>query len=148
MRKLPAITTIEIVVVVAIMAIVATASYINFVTYYYTSVVDAELRTVAANIQRARQKAIGNATGSDYSIRFLSDRYVMFPGTTYNSSSSSNVTYMLDNIVIVSTTFPSNQVTFNNFHGRATSGGQVSISAGGISNTIVINSLGIVEDIN
>lgn len=148
MRKLRAITTVEIIVVIGIMAIVATATYINFVSYYYTSVVDAELRTVASNIQRARQKAIGNTTGSDYSIKFLSGSYVMFAGTTYTAGAAGNIVYGLDNIVVVSTTFPSDIVTFNNFNGRAVTSGQVSISAGSIANTIVINSLGIVEDIN
>lgn len=142
-----AFTTIEILLVLVIIGIISTLSYASLVNYHTTTVIDSELKTIVSNIQVARQKAIGNPTGSVYSIKFLSGSYVVFPGSTYSASNTSNQIYNLDNTVIVSTTFPSDLVTFNTFTGRVTNGGSITISGGGFTKHIIINLLGIVEDI-
>lgn len=142
-----AFTTIEILVVIAIMSIFAVLGYVNIVSYYNTTVIDSELHTIVSNIQRTRQKAIGNATDSDYSIKFLTDKYVVFIGSTYNANASTNLSYSLENSVIVSTTFANGIVTFSKFTGRVAVPGYIDITAGGLNKRITVNALGIVEDI-
>ena len=147
-NKFPAFTLFELVLVIAIAAIIFTVSASATVTYYRTSVVDSELRGMTANLRRARQTAIGNATSSDYSIKLLSDSYVLFPGTIYSPSSSNNEVYYLENSVILSSSFTNNIITFKSFTGRTDLAGTINLSGFDLTKQIYINSLGIVESIN
>ena len=147
-EKLRAFTLLELVLVTAIAAIVFTVSASATVTYYRTSVVDSELRGMTANLRKARQTAIGNATASDYSIKLLSDSYVLFPGTTYSASNPSNERFYLENSVILSSSFTNNIITFKKFTGRTDIAGTINLSGFDLTKQIYINSLGIVESIN
>ncbi|MCA9378827.1 hypothetical protein KC640_00205 [Candidatus Dojkabacteria bacterium] len=146
-KALKAFTTIELLLVVAIMAILATSAMAFIVTYYTTAVVDSEMNIIRVRLQRARQLAVGNATGEAYSIKFTGSNYIMFPGTTYSVSDPDNTVFTMDTGVFVSTTFSNDLVTFNSYTGRVTSPGSVTIQAGTFTKQIIINALGIVEDI-
>lgn len=147
-HKIPAMTLSEIVVVIAIMAIIATVGFGSLFNYYQTSILNADVSFMISILQRTRQRAISNATSSDYSVKFLTDRFVVYPGIVYSSSSSNNENYYLDNGVIVDASFTNDIITFNNFTGRANQGGSVQIRAFGINKTLNVNSLGIIESIN
>lgn len=146
-KKLPGFTLIEVMLGLFITVVVAAAGYVSFSNYYKTTVIDSELKLVKSVLERTRQKAIGNATGTAYSVKFLSTSYVVFPGTTYTANDANNISYPLTSTVLVSTTFPQDILTFNNFTGRAASGGTITVQAFGADKQLVINQLGIVEDI-
>lgn len=145
--KLRAFTLVEVILVSVILGIMAVGASSAILNYHRTSVMDAELRTITARLQRARQLAIGNPTGQDYSVRFMASQYVMFPGTTYVNGGANNQVFSMDTNVLVSSTYTNNQVSFSNFTGRTNVAGSITLSAFGMNRTIVINSLGIVEDI-
>lgn len=133
--------------VMALMAILALGAYSALLNYYRTSIIDTELNSLVSFISRARQHAIGNATGSEYSIKFLPDKYVIFSGNTYLDGASGNDDHALEVGVVIDTTFSSDTVTFNAFTGRTGQAGSISIFAYGAVRQININSLGIVESI-
>ncbi len=146
--RFAALTTIELILVITLMSLVTLGSLAAIVNFHTTTVIDAELKTAITNIQRARQLAISNSTSQNYSIKFLADSYVLFPGDTYVEGSGNNINFYLDSAVIVSTTFPSDQIIFQNFTGRVISPGSVDLTAGSFAKQITINSLGVVEQIN
>lgn len=145
--KHTAFSLVELLLILVIIALLAVGSYNAVYNYYRTSVMDSELQTIASTMHSVRQQAIANADGSDYSVKFLGDSYVVFPGSVYNSNGVNNKSYPLDNTVLVSTTYTADTATFNNFTGRTGVGGSVTLSAFGFTKQIIINELGIVEDI-
>lgn len=147
MKPLKAFTLIEVVLVMAVAAIIGVSSVAAVVSYHLTTVLDSELTELVSNMQLARQNAIGNTSSSDYSIKFLPDRYVLFIGNTYDANNPNNRSFELDSLVIVSTTFANDLLSFNNFDGRVANPGSITISAGGTNRTVTVNSLGIVEDV-
>ncbi|MBL8014782.1 MAG: type II secretion system protein [Candidatus Doudnabacteria bacterium] len=147
MKKLNAFTLIEIILVITLTSIVGVIAVASIVSYHVNTVLDSELKELVSNIQLARQNALGNDNSNDYSIKFLPESYILFPGAAYSSNNVENRTYTLDSIVVVSTTFTNDIITFSNFTGRVSEPGSISVSAGGINREVTINSLGIVEDI-
>lgn len=136
---------IEVVLVMGIMAIMATIGFGTTMNYYRTSIIDADLSALVTVLRSTRQRAISNDTSSDYSVKFLVDRYVIFPGTGYNPSNPKNENNFLDSGVIVSTTFTNNELTFQNFTGRGLQGGNVAVRAFDLTKRVYLNQLGIVE---
>lgn len=147
-KQLPAVTLVEIVLITAILGILSVTGAAAIINYHRTSVMDAELRTITARLQRARQLAISNGTGEDYSIIFLADSYVIFPGTSYSVSDPDNDVHTLASNVLVSSSYTNDTVTFQNFTGRTGVAGSTTFSAFGLTKTITVNALGIVEDIS
>jgi prepilin-type N-terminal cleavage/methylation domain-containing protein len=143
-----AFSLIEVLLVVALVAILAIASASTLYNYYRVSSMDFELKTVTSRLQRVRQQAISNDSGSQYSVKFFAGRYVVFAGATYVEGLASNEEYQLTTNVLVSTSFTSDIITFDNFTGRTGVSGTLTLSAFDLNRVITINQLGIVEDIS
>jgi type II secretory pathway pseudopilin PulG len=145
--KYKAFTMIEIIVIVGLIAIMAVSGATALFNYYRISIMDVELRSVTARLQRARQLAISNDSSSPYSVKFFADRYVIFKGAVYTEGAVGNDPYPLTTNVLVSTTYTNEIITFNNFTGRTGALGSITLTAFDLNRTITINSLGIVEDV-
>jgi Tfp pilus assembly protein FimT len=138
----------EVVLVVAIIAIISAIATDGLGRYYRTTVLSADVSKLVTEIRRTRQRAIANSTGSSYAIKFLTDRFVVFPGSGYNPSGSDNEDNFLDNAVIVSTTFTNDEIVFSNFNGRVNQAGDIELTMSSLGKTVTINSLGIVENVD
>ncbi len=146
-KNIPAFTMIEVAVVVAILGIVAVVATSPILNYYRTTIIDTEVRTIVSDLQKARQRSIGNDTGSDYSVKFLSGSYVLYPGSTYGAGNPDNEEHLMDTNVLLNTTFVSDNIVFSSFTGRTGASGSITLQAFGVNKSIVVNELGIVEDI-
>lgn len=102
------------------------------------------LDNLVSDIRAQQTKAMtgsteGRTTSSNYGVYFLSDRYVLFNGNSYNASEPTNYTIELpDDIEIVSTTLPSNTLLFSILSGEI-------VGFTDSSNSIIFRSLGTNE---
>jgi hypothetical protein len=147
-RVFRAATLAEVALVMAIIAIISATGMGAAINYYQRSILSADVDQLVIELRRTRQRAISNSIGSGYSVKFLMDRFVIFPGAVYNPSNPENEDNFLETGVIVSTTFPNDELTLDTFTGRASNPGAVTISAyGNLTQVVAINSLGIIESV-
>lgn len=147
-QKFAAVTLIELTIVFVISAIVTITSFNVITRYYNTSQVVTETDSVISYLRFSRQEAIGNSTGDEYSVKFFNDRYVGFFGTSYTEGAGGNDENDIRNDVTLSTNFTNDLLTFDNFTGRPTETGTITITSNvsGVTNEITINTLGVIDD--
>ena len=111
-------TIIELLLVIGIFAIVATLATINLVKPQTQASVDSTTQTLTADLKQQQLKAMaGDSEGASsaqvHGIKFFSDRYILFRGSTYQVGESSNFEVKLEtNITLTSINFPSAEVVF------------------------------------
>jgi Tfp pilus assembly protein FimT len=147
-NRLRAATLTEVLIVTVIIIVIAGIATGAILNYYHTTILSADVNKLISEIRHTRQRAMANSTGSSYAIKFLTDRFVVFPGSIYDPANPENEDNFLDNAVIVSTSFTNDEIVFANFNGRASSNGEISLTMGDLGTTININSLGIIESVD
>ncbi len=105
-------TLIEMVVVVGVLTTLLTIGLVSLPSLQYHSSLNSLADQLLADIQSQQLKAMtgdtdGSGVESAYGIYFLSDRYVLFRGTSYSSSDQDNFSVPLDPSVTLSASFPS-----------------------------------------
>lgn len=116
-------TLVELGIVFGIIALLFGFVTFNLVNVQKITSINSAIDTLASDIKSQQTKAMAgaadNGTGESYGIYFQSDRYILFTGTTYFSTNSSNFTIMLgSNIEFVNSTFPDNSLVFSHQSGE------------------------------
>ena len=154
-------TFIELIVVMGIIATIATVATLSLTTVQHKTYLAASVHTVIADLRKQQIRAMvadttGGGAAEPYGIFFESNQYILFRGTAYNAADPENAVVLLTNanIQMSGTTFTGAQVVFTPLSGEVDSfvNGQDSITITNTvtneSQTIVINKLGIVTDLN
>jgi prepilin-type N-terminal cleavage/methylation domain-containing protein len=151
-------TLIEMMLVLVIASMLFGVIAFNLFKAQDRSTVGTGVDTLVSDIQLQQSKAMlgateGRASASDYGIYFEPDQYVMFHGSSYNPSESSNFEVDLpDNLEIESTTLPSNTLVFDSLSGEVAnfSGSDktitLKVSDSSDQKTITINRYGVIVD--
>ncbi len=109
---------IELLLVAAILAILFGFLMMNLPRVTRTSTLTGELEKMVADIKLQQTNAmsgerVGGQSVSGYGVRFETDRYILFFGTSYSSNDANNRVTLLDSHVeISSVTFSNTSVVF------------------------------------
>lgn len=119
------------------------------------SVIDILVSDMKSQQTKAMAGTVSSGLGESYGIYFQSDRYILFTGTTYSSTNSSNFIIMLGgNVEFVNSTFPGNSLVFLRQSGELNgfTDGMNTIDIQSIQGlnkkTINVNRYGVVTEIN
>lgn len=149
-KKESGFTVIELLVVLVMIAILFALSTVNLGKDQITASLTTTTNSLVSDLRNQQILAMEGDSGSTNSaqphgIYLQSNNYVLFAGSTYNSSDTYNFP-MSTGAVNLSTTFPSNQVLFSKGDGSVSgfSSGQntITLSLQGNSETITINRFG------
>jgi len=127
-------TVIEVMVVVTIFTLLIGFASINLVRPQTQASLDTIVKTLVSDIRQQQVKAMGGDTDStsaaiEHSIRFETNRYIIFRGITYNPSEPSNFAVDLDGSLQIS---PIQEVVFVKRSGEVLVGAPMTIN---ITNT-------------
>lgn len=148
----------ELLVVMAVMAILLGIVVMNLVTIQNRTNLDAAATTLNAEIKQQQLKAMvgdteGRTTPDTYGIRFNTNSYTFFHGTTFNASDPDNFTIDLaDNMQFSSIQLPNQSVVFNRVSGDfynynpSLSSVTLTNTTAGESKTIQFNRYGVIRN--
>ncbi len=153
-------TLVELVVILGISSILFGFVGFNLVRFQGTTSSNANKNTIISDLKSQQLKAMlgnteGRSSNDSYGIYFLSDQYVLFHGTSYSPSDTTNFAIMLpEDIRIQSTTFPDNTVIFSKLSGEIPGfiDGENTITVRAINinqdTIITLNRYGVITDVN
>ncbi len=153
-------TIIELLVVIGIIATLFGLATINLVKTQHNANVNAAVDQLLSDIKVQQTRAMTGAEdknnkGNSYGIHFTGSSYILFQGTSYNISDTTNFPVSPD-ATSFSNTLPAamnNSIVFNQLSGEINGfvAGKNTIvvtnSAGSESRTITINQYGIVTNV-
>lgn len=142
-------TAVELLIVLSIITVLATVSSLAF-----KSMRDAQAIVIAADnaghaLRSARNATLASLAGSVYGVRFESSRVVRFTGSTYASSSASNIAYQFPGGITAAYSFTGGvaQVTFARLTGEASATGTILFSdaQSGATSSLMIAKTGLID---
>jgi len=143
-------TLIELLIVIGIIGILFALGTINLGKAHSSASINSVTNTLLADLRNQQILSMtgnkgGASTEQPHGVYIQSSSYVLFSGPVYSGSDPYNFTLNIDPVTL-STTFPSNQVVFNegdgSVSGFSSSNNTITISVDGSSNTITINQYG------
>ncbi len=152
-------TLVELGIAFGIIALLSGFVTLNLVNVQKITSINSAIDTLVSDINSQQTKAMvgvgNNGTGESFGIYFQSDRYILFTGTTYSGTNSSNFTIMLgSNIEFSNSTFPNNSLVFLHQSGEL-SGFTNGMNTINIQNTqglnkktVTVNRYGVITNIN
>ncbi|MBI3397590.1 hypothetical protein HY045_03885 [Candidatus Woesebacteria bacterium] len=146
-------TISELLVVMAIAIILWTLATMIFIRPQERVNLDLVVTTLAADIKAQQTKAMTGDGGSNYGIHFEVHRYILFTGTTYNSTDPNNFVVKVDSPVqVINITLTSSDLIFQKGSGETDistghDGLTIQNSSGGSSKAFVINKYGSIQEI-
>lgn len=149
----------ELIIVMGIVVIMLGFVTINLLRAQSSSSLTTTLDTLTSDIRNQQIKAMtgdteGRGVPDSYGIHLESDRYVLFHGTSYDQSDTSNVTVPIDpSITLVSDLFQSGDIVFlqtsgevRNFSPGANSFTLQTVTSNQ-SQTITLNKYGVITSV-
>ncbi|HEX7042241.1 MAG TPA: type II secretion system protein [Patescibacteria group bacterium] len=112
-------TLVELILVMGIVAILLGFVTINLIKAQNSSSISSTLNTVISDIKNQQIKAMvgdaqGGAAESSYGVHFDTSKYVLFKGSTYNSSDTSNfVVNLTPDLIFTNINLPSGNIIFS-----------------------------------
>lgn len=131
---------LEVMITTSVMAVLFGIITFNLLRTQGSTSERSNLDNLVSDIRSQQLKAMtgsteGRAAASNYGVYFLSDRYTLFNGNSYNAADPTNYTIQLpEDIEITSTTLPSNTLLFSVLSGEV-------VGYSDSSNSIIFKSL-------
>jgi prepilin-type N-terminal cleavage/methylation domain-containing protein len=153
-------TLIEFIVVMGIFAVISSLIGNSLLTSSNHASLDSTVNTFIADLRQQQLKAmVGDTQGlgqnNNYGVYFKPNAYVLFTGSTYQSTGSANFSVSLPgNTQFANILFPSSQVVFLQGSGEVQNYLNASSSVAlkntyyGTAKTITLNRYGVVTGIN
>lgn len=145
------VSVLELIISLFLVTILASLVYYSLSGFKAREFLENDSKQISSLLEEARSLTISGQGGSQYGVYFQADRAVRFTGTTYATSSSGNVTYMLDSAVTISSISLSGggtSVVFDKFTGKTSNNGNIQLTVLAATTTkriIYINSTGIID---
>lgn len=110
-------TLVELGIVFGIIVLLLGFAMFNLVSVQKITSINSAIDALTSDMKSQQTKAMAgvasSGAGQSYGIYFQSDRYILFTGTAYSSTNSSNFTVMLgNNIEFTNSAFPDNSLIF------------------------------------
>jgi len=141
----------EIIVVLAVFAVAISAILNSFGQLNQNQVINKNTELVATVLREARSLTLASKGGNQYGVHLESSRAVLFQGSVYNSSGTSNVYYSLNplgNISVVTLAGGGAEIIFDRLTGDTSQSGTIRLSLADDSSstrTITVSGTGLVE---
>lgn len=146
-------TLIEIIIGLGIVLILFAIILFNLRGTQQNISVSATQNSLVSDLRSQQLKtmagSIGGSTSDDFGIHFMTDRYILFHGPSYNSSDTSNHEVMLTpGVKVLSTTLPSNTALFSKTSGEledyTPSNNSIILKSNSEQKTMTLNRYGVV----
>ncbi len=143
-------TLIEIIVIIGILLVISFLTFSSFSNLNSAQALDKDVMEVTSLLNEARSLTLSSKESSQYGVHFETDRIVLFKGSSYSPSESSNIYVDLNRHVLITGINLSlgNEVIFERLTGKALSIGTITLALRAppaTSRTITISSSGIVD---
>lgn len=136
-------TTTEMLLVVGIMTIITAVAAPLYVALNNSNQLDAATSALVQDLYQAQSHSRNQSQDSSWGVAVNGQNIILFSGTSYASRNPANdVTYVVPSGVTIGGT---TQIVYSALYGLPTSTGSFTLSAGGKTNTVTINSKGNVE---
>ena len=141
----------ELVVVLAVIVFIAALSATSFVNLNKTQAADKAAILAISVLDEARSLTLASKGASQYGVHFEDSKIVLFTGTTYSSSDSTNQINSLNSLVVTSAISLSgggSEVIFDRLSGTTAQYGSVTFSVKSdttITKTVTIYSTGAAQ---
>jgi prepilin-type N-terminal cleavage/methylation domain-containing protein len=139
-------TFIEVIISVAIMALLVGLSMAAFSSFAKREALGAAAGAAAAMLRDARAQTIASVGGMQYGVRVEPDRFILFQGSTYASTSPTNRPFYFSARVKASSTAQS--FVFERVTGDASSSGMIQVylaSEPSVKKSVVVQGTGLVS---
>ncbi|MDB5259162.1 MAG: seg [Candidatus Taylorbacteria bacterium] len=141
---------IEILVVIAISGLLSAITLGVFVTFQKSKGLSSDTETVVETLRQARSQSLSSKDSSAYGVHFSTSKITLFTGSTYATTSSSNLNFDLvatDAVLSISLFGGGSNVVFNRVTGETGQYGTVVISSpsASLSKTVTIYKTGVVD---
>lgn len=121
-------TLTELLVVIAIMALVGSIVWGGLSSYRDAQALQSTTDVIVATLGEARSRTISSVRAMQYGVHVEEKSIVLFEGSQYSPSSSSNIVTVLNNTVSVSSdglTASSTEIVFERITGKGSASGQI-----------------------
>lgn len=146
-------TLVELILVMGIIALLLAIGSFGFANTYSATSLTSATDLLQSDLKTQQSSAMGGLSGDSslntgWGIKFYSDHYIQFTGSTFNSSDPANISTELPTSVTISTSLPSDTIVFDHasgeFNGYTAGNDSVTISNGSTSHTITLNQYGTI----
>ena len=141
------LTLVELTVAIALFTILSSFLLFDITSQKTFADFESTEDLIFVTVKEAQNLAMATRTES-YGVRFETDRFVLFQGSTYNPGDASNlVTALGSNLTIDSITLPSGDIIFSPLIGEAVSQGSFVLkdTGGSETKTFTINQFGAID---
>ena len=143
-------TLIEMLIVIVLVTTISTIVFYNVSSRRTTQVLGNSEDEIVALVNEARGSTISGNNGTQYGVHFETTKAVLFAGTTYSSSATSNKEYDLDgatSITSISLAGGTSNMIFKKLTGDTDQYGTIVItsSPGSATKTITVSKNGLVN---
>jgi len=136
------LTLIEIIVSISILLIVLAIGLLSFSDAKNKKELHSTADTLILRMEEMKTNAISGKGGSSFGVKFNTDSYTLFQGSSYNISDPENIVHDIPDIFEINTTIENSDVSivFERLSGEASSSDTITISEiSDPSNTISIS---------
>lgn len=141
-------TIIELLVVLAIVVILMGIASLPIIRFRREQALQNTTNAVLTVINEARAKTLAGTENTNYSVRLESDRAILFRGSTYQSSTSTNQIFLYESPVVLGTVALSgggSTITFDRLRGTTAHHGTLQLQLpSGTVRTITVTATGTV----
>ena len=140
-------TLVEIIVVVAIVTVLTVVVSVSFSKFRKQQALQNTTNAITSILNEARTKTLSAYGNTYHSVKFESNRVVLFVGGTYDSGVVTNESYYYETPAIVSYSLQGggSQISFDRLKGTTSQYGTITVSISGIgSYTITVSSVGAI----
>ena len=97
-------TLFEVILVIAIIGIISSITFLSFSNFHSGQALPNTVDEVTALFDEARSSTLAGKGGIQYGVHLQSDRAILFAGTTYSSTSTSNKIILTDSLITIAST--------------------------------------------
>ncbi len=141
------VTIAEIVIIIAIIGLLTTVIALPFSTFRQRQALQNSTNAVVAALNEARTRTLAAVGNTYYSVRIESAQVIVFVGSTYSSSTSTNEQIAIETPVTVSWSLQGggSSITFDRLTGTTSQYGTLTLSLpNGSTKTVTVSSLGTI----
>lgn len=146
-RSATGFSLVELLIAIAIFVMLGALSVQSFANFSRSKGLATSASVLASALRDARSRTLASVGGSQYGVKVDTDRFTLFKGATFSSSTPENQTTMLLGGVMASTSMPI--VVFDRVTGLSSASGTIDLylprAFGGAVKTVSIERTGIVN---
>ncbi len=141
-------SALEIIIVVAIVAMLLAVAVPSLEKMKQNQVLKSAVSDISSTLDKAKSQTLSSVNSLEYGIHFESNKIVMFEGSTYSASDSTNETVLISTPAYISNinlTGGATDLYFDKLSGTPNKTGNITISNASQSKTIIVSATGAIS---